>query len=174
MAKSVESGIIRGRPFGGVLSMISNNFRYATETIFSSERCIIVKVHNILLVNLYLPCVGTQDRLLICQNVLENMWSWRERYSTCECIIAGDFNVDLSASDSYSTFVNLFFMDRSLARCDVLFNQTNIPTYINTSLHQQSTIDYVLASSAELVCDFNVLEPDINFSEWCFQRRGCF
>jgi exonuclease III len=74
MSKSVESGIIRGRPFGGVLSMISNNLRYATETVFSSERCVIVKIHNVLIVNLYLPCVGTPDRFLICQDTLENLW----------------------------------------------------------------------------------------------------
>jgi Endonuclease/Exonuclease/phosphatase family len=165
MAKIVESGTIRGRPFGGVMFMINNKLRFATETIFCSERFVIVKVYNILIVNLYLPCAGTQNRLVICQDVLEDMWSWRERYSACECIIAGDLNVDLSASDNYSSFVKLFFTDRLLTRCDVLFNRTNLSTYINDSLHQHSTIDYIFTSSAGIICDFNVLDPDINFSD---------
>jgi len=42
-----------------------------------------------------LPCVGTKDRLLICEDLFENVWSYRERFVDCECLIAGDFNLEL-------------------------------------------------------------------------------
>ena len=46
-----------------------------------------------------MPCVGTPDRLLICDNVIENVLAWQDRYNMCEFITAGDFNVDLDSSD---------------------------------------------------------------------------
>ena len=38
-------------------------------------------------------------------------------------------------------------------------------SYINTSLNQQSHIDYVLVSAINDVTYFEVLDPDINFSD---------
>ena len=41
----------------------------------------------------------------------------------------------------------------------------HVATYINDSLHHQSTIDYVLTTSRECVIDFDVLYPGINLSD---------
>jgi len=60
---------------------------------------VIVRVGNYLLINVYLPCVGTCDRLLITEDILLNIWSWKERYANCKMIIAGDFNVDLDCNN---------------------------------------------------------------------------
>ena len=43
--------------------------------------------------------VGTPDRLIICDHVIENVLAWRDPYNICEFIIAGDFNVDLDSFD---------------------------------------------------------------------------
>ena len=99
MSKQVASGILRGRSFGGVVMLINNRLRSITETICCGERNSIVRVANYFIVNVYWPCVGTSDRLLICDDVFENILAWHERYNMCECIIAGDFNVDLDSPD---------------------------------------------------------------------------
>jgi len=65
MSKQVESGMLRGRPFGGLMNLVKNDLRNVTQTIHSEERFTIVKLANYLLINIYLPCVGTKDRLLI-------------------------------------------------------------------------------------------------------------
>ena len=41
MISSIERGILRGRPFGGVTFLIHSNLRAATRTVFSSDRCVI-------------------------------------------------------------------------------------------------------------------------------------
>jgi len=104
MSKQVESGILRGRPFDGVITFINNRLRNITETIYCDERYSIVRVANYLIVNLYLPCVGTSDRMLICENVLENVLAWRDRYRMCECIVAGDSNVELDSYDAVAKY----------------------------------------------------------------------
>jgi len=98
MANQVESGMLRGRPYGGLMNLIKNDLHNLMQTIHSEERLTVVKVANYLLLNVYLPCAGTKDRLLICEDLLENLWSLRERFPDCECLIAGEFYADHSVA----------------------------------------------------------------------------
>ena len=168
MSRSLETGMLRGRPYGGVMTLIRNSLRSNTEAVFSSERYSVVRVGNLLLFNVYLPCSGSTNRLLICQDVLIDIWSWRENFPGCECIIAGDLNVDLiNGNDDICRYINSFCDEHCLISCDSL----NLPfgprvaTYVNLALQQQSTIDYILVSKPHLVNCFQVIEPDINFSD---------
>jgi len=69
MATTVETGMLRGRPFGGVITLISNALRKITKTIHCTDRYVVTRVANYLFVNVYLPCVGTPDRTLICDDI---------------------------------------------------------------------------------------------------------
>jgi len=69
MLSSIASGMLHGRPFGGVMTLISNNLRKYTETIYSDERFVIVKIGQHLFVNVYFPCSGTVERLVVYENV---------------------------------------------------------------------------------------------------------
>ena len=53
----------------------------------------------------------------------------------------------------------------SLTRCDHIFPSDCKATYVNDYLGQQSYIDYITTSSPGSVLAFNVLDPDINFSD---------
>ena len=101
MANAVDAGSIKGRPFGGVISMISNDLRKYTATIACScsDRYTIIKVYNLIIINLYMSCIGTSDRLSISEDIIADIWSWREKFPMCECIIAGDFNTNLESID---------------------------------------------------------------------------
>jgi len=79
MANSTHSDILYGRPYGGVMTLISKNLRRITETIFCSEPYTVIKVANSLIVNLCLPCIGTIDRLPMCEDILEDLQSWRDK-----------------------------------------------------------------------------------------------
>ena len=165
MAKSVESGMLKGRPFGGVMIMVKNVLRKLTETIFCSDRCAIVRVANLLFMNIYLSCVGTNDRLLICHDLMTQILSFCDQFANCEYVIAGDYNVNLDSSDCVADYINDIISNHSLLRSDILFNKSSIATYVNTALNHQSTIDYIVTSSIDSIADFAVLDPDINFSD---------
>ena len=64
MSKTIEKGMLRGRPFGDVMSLCM-----VTQTIHCDERYVVIKIANYLFVNVYLPCVGTCDRLMICDDI---------------------------------------------------------------------------------------------------------
>jgi len=165
MENRVQSGILLGRPYGGVMSLINNKWRSITETVCCSERYTVIRVANYLIVNMYLPCVGAADRLLLCEDILAEIQAWRFKYNMCECIIAGDLNCNLDSGDQVAAVVSGFIQSSSLTRCDHLFPSSISATYINTHLNQQSYIDYILTSDPGSLLGFKILDPDINFSD---------
>ena len=119
-----------------------------------------MKLVNYLLCNVYLPCVGTCDRLLICEDLFESLRSWYASYPNCECVIAGDFNVDLNnCSDDVARYINSFISDCGFYRCDHLTPYHCKPTYINFALNHQSCIDFALSSNTEETSDFCNCRP---------------
>lgn len=136
MNNCVDSGMLVGRPFGGVIAMISNSLRNLTRTIFCSDRYVIIKVGNYIIVNVYLPCSGTPDRLLLCQDIFNEFWTRCENYVNHEYVIAGDFNTDLDSKDVVACFINSFCVSHSLIRCDNVFPLSKTATYVNESLNQ--------------------------------------
>ena len=166
MRRSVEQDMLRGRPFGGVITLINNSLRNVTKTIHCDDRYTIVKIADCLFINLYLPCVGTSDRLLICDDILQHVMSWCERYDGCQYVVAGDFNVNLDdATDGVAVAVNSFARNFSLVRSDNLFPQAKRSTYVNLALNHESQIDYILVSCTMKLNNFEVLDPDVNFSD---------
>ena len=121
MSHSVDAGMMRGRPFGGVITLINNKLRKVTQTIYCEERFCIVRVANYLFVNVYMPCTATADRLAICDDILASIWAWRAQFHWCECVVAGDFNVNLDSSDVVASRLLRFITDCSLVRCDDIF-----------------------------------------------------
>jgi len=73
MSRSVELGMLSGRPFGSVMTLIRNDLRSVTETVFADERFVIVRIADYIIINLYLPCNGSKDRHLICEDVLHDI-----------------------------------------------------------------------------------------------------
>ena len=75
--------------------LVNKNLQYFMRSVACSDRYLIVKVGNCLFVNVYLPWAGSADRLLLCEETLNEIWAWRQHYPENQIIIAGDFNVDL-------------------------------------------------------------------------------
>ena len=165
MSDAVESGMLRGRPFGGVICLVKNSLRSITNTVYCSDRFVIIKVGNHILVNVYLPCVGSANRESICDNIFAEIDAWFHRYNNCNFLVAGDFNTNLDINDTVSRSVCTFAERYALSRCDILFATGCRPTYVNLALNHQSCIDYILVSSGCYVTEFSVVDPDINFSD---------
>ena len=78
MGSCIESGVVRGRPYGGVMTLVHKSLQKCTQIVCSDERFVIVIVGNVLIVNVYLPCSGSENRLFTYQEVLENITLWIE------------------------------------------------------------------------------------------------
>jgi len=130
--------------------------------ILHAERFVVVKVGDLLLINIYLPCVGTDDRLLVYSDVLTEIMSWRQQFPLCGCIIGGDFNTDLNVVSSAFKKLNTFLADNQFSRCSA---SDCLPyTFVNETRNYFSNIDYVVYNNVT-VSGITFIEPDINFSD---------
>ena len=165
MAERVALGPLVGRPYGGTTILIKNELLAISECIFCADRYVVVKVGNLVIINMYLPCVGTADRMCIIEDVLQEAWSWYEKYSECSVVIGGDLNTDLDKDNEVSRYINNFLTDHSLVRCDTLYPNKQQSTFVNEPLGHSSVIDYFISDMAEEILDYCVLDPDINLSD---------
>ena len=132
MSSAVESGPLRGRPFGGLMCLVNNSLRDITQTIHCSDRFIILRIANFLIINVYFPCAGTVDRLLICDDLLADIGAWCDQYyPSCDIIFGGDFNTDLDRTDSVTVSINNFLAKYNLTSGDDLFPAAKTSTYVN-------------------------------------------
>ena len=164
MCIAAEMGILRGRPFGGVMILLKHDL--STQTLCANERLVVVKLCNLLLGSVYFPCAGTADRELIIENICDQIDDWIEWYSECDCIIGGDYNTQLNDSSvQCSRLLSNFMAKNEIHLCDALFNLLNKPTYVNDSLGCSSSINHFLVSNICDVLSYDVLDPNINFSD---------
>jgi exonuclease III len=165
MGSRVSSGPLYGRPFGGVAILAHMRIAKACTQVFSSDRCIAVTVGNVLVVNVYMPCMGTPDRDISYDSIVNDVFSVRCQFADLECIVGGDFNVDLNKPDKFAVDVANRFTSEGFRVCfDDL--SRNLPfTYVNDALHQQSTLDYFYGSVGCKWVEVTVIDPAINYSD---------
>ena len=51
------------------MTLVKKSLKRCTEIVFTADRCVIIVVGNLLLVNFHLPCNGTADRIYVCEEV---------------------------------------------------------------------------------------------------------
>ena len=158
MSDVVESGVLRGRPFGGVSVLIKNEWRGVTRLLYSSDRCILVKIFDWIIVNVYLPCTGTDNRLLIIEDILCNIENYLYDHSDCQVLIGGDFNCDLDSPSQAAELIRDFSSDHFLIRCDKLLGTFKVNTYVNDALGYGSCVDYFLVSHKSNIVKYEVVD----------------
>jgi len=87
---------------------------WTTTTIHCEDRFSIVKIFNCLFVSVYLPCVGSLNRLQVSMSLLDDLSSYLDNYDNCDFVIAGDFNVNLDGNDAVAIRVKRFISAYSL------------------------------------------------------------
>ena len=135
------------------------------KNIVSQDRLTAVILNNWLLITVYMPCAGTAQRDLLYDDVLYELQALINQYPSCDCLIGGNFNVDLDNGITISRTVNDFIYKNKLHRCDQITPMGNKMTYVNESTNVCSAIDYMLSSSHDKIVAFNILDLDINFSD---------
>jgi len=165
MDARVSAGPLIGRPSGGTAILVKNKFAGCAVNIATSERFTVVKMANWLLICVYLPCTGTDNRLLLYSDVLQDLQSVISVHNECDCLIGGDFNTDLTTDNHFNIIVNNFIANNNLYRCDIILPVASKYTYINESLSCMSTIDYMRTSNTDRTVAFNILDIDLNLSD---------
>jgi Reverse transcriptase (RNA-dependent DNA polymerase) len=167
MEYCVQQGPLRGRPFGGVAFLVKKEFFEHVCILVCADRYVVIRFMDFVIINLYLPCVGTKDRLFIVENVLQEISQFVVSLHGESIVIGGDMNADLDHLEQASVIINKFLNDNLLYRCDACdtSSKSNNYTYSNDALGHNSTIDYFCVSNVCSFIGFNILEPSVNLSD---------
>jgi len=165
MESCVESGPLRGRPYGGVITLVKHDLAKYAQVLNISDRYVLLKLHDYVILNLYLPCTGTSDRLLIIEDILLEVETFIVAQNVT-IVVGGDINIDLNVRvDAAAALFQSFMRKFNLTRCDDLTNKSGLCTYSNETLGHYSCLDYLLISDASKLVDFDIIEPDVNLSD---------
>ena len=111
-------------------------------TVATSDRYTVIGIDKWLVASVYFPCVGTTKRLDTYTEILNELEVILSYYPNLDCIIGGDFNIDLDSVSPYAELVSMFVLRNGLNRCDKLYPPACKLTNSNDDLQSSSTIDY--------------------------------
>ena len=151
----MSKGCLRGRPFGGVASFVKDSIASRTKLIKSASRFVILQIDDIVLINVYLPCVSNDNwdvEYLDCLTCIMNTVS--ELHYTY-IIFAGDMNVDFSNNCKgckyNNTVDNLLTFAEQLGLKflgDKLDNSQDASTFRVVSSGAKSVMDHISVSES--------------------------
>ncbi len=147
MERVVESGIWRGRPFGGVATLIPNSWLGGVQYVYTAERFVLLVINNVVLLNLYLPCVARGSANLLAA-VLGEVEAQLDLYDDLPIICGGDLNTDIVKRSAHSDLVLSFMQAHRLIACNTICPPNLDYTYFNEARNQRSMTDFFLVSDS--------------------------
>lgn len=132
----VERSVLRGRPYGGTALMINKRFSNAASLGKMSEFFVIVKVSDIMLINVYFPCKPKmQDNLNILEEIFTDISQFLLDNNYTSIIFGGDLNNDFTKNSQMSIMIKKFLQDFDL-QCTIELNK----------IYNDKVIDYTFCS----------------------------
>ena len=154
MEDRLSNDVLFGRPFGGMATLVKKTLVNQVTCVLEEERCIILRLGDYLLTNVYLPSHKTDDvngrpgrSSLI--SLLESIAGIFIRYSNYTLVMGGDYNCSVNKNVSGKSvfdfkvleeFQNKFNLYNVIDYVDCSINFT----YLHESLNQRSHIDFFL------------------------------
>lgn len=162
------SGILRGRPYGGVGILVSKRYASLVKCLAKAERYIVISIGNILVVSVYFPvfkdCDNYQNNML---DILSDLGSVLEQYPNYNTVVTGDFNCDLASNNNACKLLSQFMIEHGLMNCDKWCVDFDKYTYYHVTLGSKSFIDHFLVSKdiESAVSSFDIINNGANLSD---------
>jgi hypothetical protein len=94
MEQAVSTSVLRGRPFGGVATLVHNNFLSRVACLKCADRFTVILFGHTIFINVYLPCCGTGSDLVL-EATLTDIRDVISLYQDYDIVLGGDLNTDM-------------------------------------------------------------------------------
>ena len=171
MEDRVSSGVLRGRPYGGVMTLLNNNLVKLIKNVVCSERYVILVLGDLAFVNIYLPCKSgykVDDFANLLLDVIDQISDHLNVIGTKDIVVGGDLNTDLRhASLATDTVRTSLISQFNLIECTTVVTPKIEYTYHNIALGHRTWIDWFLVSHriGPNITDVAISEPALNLSD---------
>ena len=145
----IASGIVVGRPFGGVATFIRKSFAHRSKSILVRDRIVAVRICDSLFINVYFPCddgsVFAYDLTVELLAEISNLLDY-DMFSSV--FIAGDFNTDLNLNRKHGVPIKNLLADYRIGFLDLKATENlNSFTFGKHKLNNYSIIDFICFSA---------------------------
>ena len=169
MSAETASGVLYGRPYGGVAIFLKRTHLMLAKSVLINDRVAAISVGNFLCVNVYLPCddgsTNSYDLLLEILAEINNLFT-EKKYEAI--VIAGDYNTNLTSTRRNAVAINRLLSDLNVSCLQPTANNlADFYTFSNDKRHCHSIIDYICISSqlADCVHSYATVDNYSNFSD---------
>ena len=171
MEDRVSSGVLHGRPYGGVMTLVNNNLVKLIKNVVCSERYVILVIGDLAFVNIYLPCksgykVDDFSNLLL--DVIDQISDHLNVIGPNGIIVGGDLNTDLRHASLATDIVRTGLISQfNLIECSTVVSPKIEYTYHNIGLGHRTWIDWFLVSHriGPNITDVAISESALNLSD---------
>ena len=176
MEEASSSGILVGRPFGGVSITWSPDLNHLITPLsdFRHKRVVGAELKtvdlNVLLLCIYMPYFNPSRRAECITETIDSISMLEtiiDQHPNHNVIIGGDFNMELNGTSPFGQMWKDFSTKRGLSFCNSFF-PSNTVTYHHKSLNQKKWIDHFLVSPSLIknnLSNFDVLDDGDNLSD---------
>ena len=157
MENAISSGILRGRPFGGVSVAWSPDLNHAIKplTNYKHSRVVSIELQSdpvpIIFISIYMPFLNTskrQESIVETIDCISMLHSILHDHPNHHFVIGGYFNTELKNKSPFDTIWNDFISEHDLQICDHLVDSSVNYTYVHGSLNQRKWNDHFVISKA--------------------------
>jgi len=166
MEEAVSHSILRGRPYGGVATLVRNDFLPQIKIIKCSERFNIMSINMSLIINVYFPCTSPGSDVVL-QAILLDISDIISLYPDYDIILGGDINNELIDNTKSSIIIRNFISEFKLNLCQDIIKPNCSYTYFNEALQHFSFVDYFIISNSlrDKLLQFKVVVDKVNLSD---------
>lgn len=168
METVLGKNILRGRPFGGVGTLVNKQHVHKTKCLTREDRYLILSVYDYFIVNVYMPVCKDSDVYKNCVlEILAGISNVFDQYPNAKIIMAGDFNCDVGSNSIGGKLIQQFMQDHKLICCDKWCDSSLQFTYCHASLGHRSFVDHILISGSleHTVQSCAILDSGTNLSD---------
>jgi len=150
MCNVIDRGILVGRHFGGVAILVRSSIARHCKLLCKTERYIIVKLGDSILVNVYMPCASVPHYTDVYCDTLASISAYISCCTYQSIVFDGDLNFDFNVGGAVSNILTDFMDSFKLVPTYGRLSGTLQETYRHASLYASSLIDHFLVSSSLL------------------------
>ena len=167
----VSSGILYGRPYGGVAILVHNSYAKVVKNVLCTKRYVILMIGSLACVNVYFPTksnvIKSEQLLDSVNNIIDEVTSHLSALAPEYILFGGDLNTNLHIKSAVSDAIFSMADELKIIDCSTIAAPNLDYSYHVVSTGHTSWIDWLLVSSelAHLVVAVDMLDDGANLSD---------
>jgi len=166
MDSSNKEKILVGRPYGGTAILLKRNLSTFAELLFNSDRVVIIRLYNYIIINVYLPYKSSTS-LAISDSILSELSGILSLYPDHHLIFGGDLNCSIHDKTPDAISLQNFMTNHDLICNDYNLTSRNIFTYNHATLNHHSYVDFVATAKYlnNFLLNYDIVDTEVNLSD---------